>query len=106
MGHKVNQYKGYLQRRRSSAVRAATALETSLDKAVKAQRDGAWVSPEGERFAAELSGRASKLVKAGVEVVGEFDDEIAKQPDHVAEDDWRAAWDRMHRIQVGGAGLW
>lgn len=104
MGDKPNQYKDYLQSQRGQAATVASSLEKTLVKAVRAQRDGAWDSPEGDKFSAELSGRSGKLRSAGTKVLSEFDDKINAEPDTVDEHDWRAKWYQLHRIEQMGRG--
>lgn len=104
MGDKPNQYKDYLQAQRGQAVKVGSSLEGTLDKAVRAQRDGAWESPEGDEFSAELSGRSGKLRSAGARVLAEFDERIKAEPEMVDEHDWRARWYQLHRMEQMGRG--
>lgn len=98
MAEKPNEYKAYLTGRRAAFAAIAEEVRQTLDKAVVAHRDGAWVSSAGNAFGAELSGRSGSLHTVGDRIVGELTDAIAGEPDTVDENDWRARWSQTSRF--------
>lgn len=97
MAEKPNEYKAFLRGRRASFSAIADQVRATLDKAVVAHRDGAWVSTAGNAFGAELSGRSDSLHTVGDRIVGELQEAIGAQPETVEENDWRARWGQASR---------
>lgn len=90
-----NVYKHTLVAARGSADSRADTIRSSLNAASLALMGGAWISTRADAWGAELDQQRSRLQRVAGAERDEIDDEVARQPDEVPPQSWRANFAKL-----------